>query len=768
MKKKISLPLLVVILLSSFITSCSKENDNVELQSLNSQAGVVLGGKNYSKTATLNEKEIKPYLTYSKEITLRFDTYHVDTNYENKIIINDMFEYDLKPANESFETYYTQEVKLLGLNIVDGNLKVDFIAGSDDKNIGLDTYYVRNVVLLVKDKEIWSDQYSKDNYLNEKIGLGESYINNDLRFGILPQITLNFSVDKSMLDCKGYMFKDDDYQNLMVIKSNNKKYQYENPLQCISINLEENEIINEDKTLELITKNSNKTKVYMDGVEINLPLTLSASCWVKGKHTLEIISFDKYDVKIKKIYNFELADKGEPQGNADVKAYNNGVALSISNSINDLGKETSLDNDIVTPFSNSPYINFEITNNPSCNVIWKGKVNKNRVAFLQLFNYVEQSFDTLATNISLSSEDEITLAANYSNKNEYISNGKTIARVSTKIVQKDYENPNGLIHHLSDVQYIVEKSAAQGDSILGIEAKSALSSLNEYVINEKPSYALISGDLVQSTIDRQEWDDVMEYLIDPILENEIPLGVSSGNHDVGGLNAVNPNGSNGLDDALVYDYYGEYVGETKFNNNFYYGEGFENNRSHYDLMDIAGHKFMFLHLGWGSSIYGVHVSSKDINWAKTVLEKNKDRTVVLSTHEYLNATGARTATGAYVFECLVEEYENIKFVFSGHINGSSSKIDLLDDNNDGMKDRTVLQLLTDYQEEENLYGSTFVRLIKLYSEYGNILFDIYSPFYCDNDIMVFNNSNIVKETSRFNYAFDIANDGFGIITKEIK
>ena len=79
-----------------------------------------------------------------------------------------------------------------------------------------------------------------------------------------------------------------------------------------------------------------------------------------------------------------------------------------------------------------------------------------------------------------------------------------------------------------------------------------------------------------------------------------------------------------------------------------------------------------------------------------------------------------------------------------------------------------MQLLTDYQEEENLYGATFIRLIKLYSDYGNILFDIYSPFYCDNDIIVFNNPDIVKYTSRFEYAFDIANDGFGLITKEFK
>ena len=173
-------------------------------------------------------------------------------------------------------------------------------------------------------------------------------------------------------------------------------------------------------------------------------------------------------------------------------------------------------------------------------------------------------------------------------------------------------------------------------------------------------------------------------------------------------------------------------------------------------------------MGWGSSTYGVHVSSKDVNWAKTVLDQHKDKTVVLSTHEYLNSQGERNITGEYVFNSLVKEYENIKFVFSGHVNGSSNKIDYLDDNNDGINDRRVLQLLTDYQEEENLYGATFIRNISLYADYNNILFDIYSPFYNDNDIIVFNNPDIVKKTSRFEYAFDICNDGFGIITTEFK
>lgn len=766
MKKKIGISILNICLLSNFLVSCNQAN--LEFKTLNNQTGIVVGGKNYKGNTILNGQSINSYLSYSKNITLKFDTYHIDTNYDNKIIINDNYEYDLIPSKESFETYYTTSIDLLGLNIIDGIFKVEFVSGSDKINISLDTFYVRNVVLIVDGIEIWSNEYDKDNYLNEKIGLGESTINSDFRFGIAPERTFTYEVDNSILDCKGYLFKEDDYEDIITIENNDKKYEYENPKQSFLINLEDNEVISEDKILDITYKNADKVKTYMDGIEVSLPLKLTASCWVAGTHTLEVELYADMNNSINKVYNFELKDNGEPTGKSTYKVFNNGVEKILPSNINDLGVESSLNNPIVTPFGDIPFVNFEISNNETQNIVWKGKVNKNRVAFLQLYNYVEQRFDTVATNKALSSDEEIILVTNYSGLSKYIYNGKTIARVASKTIQKDFKNPTGTIQHLSDVQYIVEKSAAQGDSILGVEAKEALTSLNEYVIEKNPDYAWISGDLVQGTVDEQEWRDVMDYLIDPILEADIPLGVSSGNHDVGGISAVNVNGSNGLDDALVYDYFTKYVGENKFNSNSYYGEGFEDNRSHYDLMNIAGHEFLFLHLGWGSSTYGVHVSSKDINWAKTVLEQHKDKTVVLSTHEYLNSKGERNLTGEYVYNSLVKEYENIKFVFSGHVNGSSMKIDTIDDNDDGINDRKVLQLLTDYQEEENLYGSTFIRLINLYSDYNNILFDIYSPFYKDNDIIVFSNPDIVKETSRFEYAFDISNDGFGIITNEFK
>ena len=126
-----------------------------------------------------------------------------------------------------------------------------------------------------------------------------------------------------------------------------------------------------------------------------------------------------------------------------------------------------------------------------------------------------------------------------------------------------------------------------------------------------------------------EWTSFVDFVLEPLLSANVPLGVSSGNHDVGGVSSYQSEGSNGLDSALTYEYFGKYAGEDLFKNLPYYGGSFENNRSHYDLITVNGHEFLFLYLGWGSSIPNIHVSSKDINWAKGIFEQYPDKTVVL-------------------------------------------------------------------------------------------------------------------------------------------
>lgn len=753
--------LILTVLIVFSLFACSAKVPRVV--SLNSQTGIYV--KNDSDDIILNGESISVYKTYSDNITLEFEGYHIDDGYENKIIINDNYEFALDEKDGGHKGFVKYSISLLGLNIVDGSLKIKFVAGADHTDIGLDTYYVRNVVINVGDQTIWSDNYDRNNYINEKLGLGEEDINMDFRFGIVPEREFNFTVPSDALDAWGCLL-DDSAEGSLDLKIGSKTILLESNKGSYSLTVKDGEIITSDREINVIGSNIKAVYAYMDGIRINLPLKLSQSCWVNGRHTLDVVVVDQTDYTVYESIEFTLDGNTYFDFSTTHNIYNNGAQDGLPTGIDNLGIKIDETENIVTPFSKSPFIVFEILQNTSKNVVWTGYVNANRTAFLQLYNYKTSTFDTVATSVASSSEDLLTLAFNYAHTDVYESEGRTIARVSSTLQQSDFGDPDGIVQHVSDVQYIVQRSAAQGTSSLGRQAKQALTSMQEYIVKTNPDYAFISGDLVQKTVDEQEWNDVIEYLIDPILKGNIPLGVSSGNHDVGGITAVNPDGSNGLDDALVYDLYEKYVGESKFGDMDYYGGGFENNRSHYDIVTIADHEFLFLHLGWGSTAYGVHVSSKDVRWAKEILEKYPDKTVVLSTHEYLNSLGLRTATGTYIFNELVKKYSNVKFVFSGHVNGSSSRIDYFDDDLDGMNDRVVLQLLTDYQEEEQLMGATFIRNLFFYKDYNNILFDIYSPTFVDNDIEVFENPDIVKSTSRFEYAFDIVQDGFGIITRK--
>ena len=87
MKRKQSLVLAVPLLLSLVTTGCN--TTNCEVKYANSQIGVLLGKKDKVSEATINNKTVTPYNTYSKNIKLKYETYHVDERYDNRIIIND-------------------------------------------------------------------------------------------------------------------------------------------------------------------------------------------------------------------------------------------------------------------------------------------------------------------------------------------------------------------------------------------------------------------------------------------------------------------------------------------------------------------------------------------------------------------------------------------------------------------------------------------------------------------------------------------------------
>ncbi|MDM5299564.1 metallophosphoesterase [Bacillus pumilus] len=218
-------------------------------------------------------------------------------------------------------------------------------------------------------------------------------------------------------------------------------------------------------------------------------------------------------------------------------------------------------------------------------------------------------------------------------------------------------------------------------------------------------YVFHTGDIVDDSKDNQ-WQraDTFMRVLD---EHHIPYGVLAGNHDV-----RHKDGS--------YMEYGRYFGAKRFAEKPYYGESYQNNRGHYDLISAGGNDYMMVYMGWG-------IKQAEIDWLNQVISEHPERIVILNFHEYLLVSGNRSPIGDLIFHQVVKRHPNIVAVFSGHYHGASRKVDELDDDQDGKNDRKVYQILADYQSGPE-GGQGFMRLITADQEKNQLHFTTYSPY----------------------------------------
>ncbi|MBE6683140.1 MAG: hypothetical protein E7595_03185 [Ruminococcaceae bacterium] len=218
-------------------------------------------------------------------------------------------------------------------------------------------------------------------------------------------------------------------------------------------------------------------------------------------------------------------------------------------------------------------------------------------------------------------------------------------------------------------------------------------------------YIIHTGDFVDLPHERAQWDFVSkEY--EKWDDAGLEYGVLAGNHDV---------------DASDYTEFKEYFGTARFEGKDCFGEAYDGNRGHYDLLTLGGIDFIFVYLG-----YGTH-SDADYDWMNKVLSENSGRHAFLMFHEYLNADGTRTAIGNEIFNRVVLKNPNVKAVLCGHNYNSTRLVDYIDDDGDGAEDRTVYQLMANYQNIIN-GGNGFMRFMEFDIDGGFIKHRTYSPY----------------------------------------
>lgn len=217
-------------------------------------------------------------------------------------------------------------------------------------------------------------------------------------------------------------------------------------------------------------------------------------------------------------------------------------------------------------------------------------------------------------------------------------------------------------------------------------------------------YVIHTGDIVASSTKASEWERANEAMANIA---HIPTGVCAGNHDV-------------RNSKKNYEYYYEHFGEDKCSYRICYGESYKNNRGHYDLMDIEGSRLMFLYMGYG-------VEKEGIEWMQDVIERHPDRAVIVCTHAYFDTNLSLTGDGDLIKREIVDKYPNVCMVLGGHRYNVARVPEEIDDDGDGTPDRTVQQMICNYQAADSEGGSGYMMFFEVDEALGEIRGYTYSP-----------------------------------------
>ncbi|MFP5578857.1 MAG: metallophosphoesterase, partial [Acidimicrobiia bacterium] len=219
-------------------------------------------------------------------------------------------------------------------------------------------------------------------------------------------------------------------------------------------------------------------------------------------------------------------------------------------------------------------------------------------------------------------------------------------------------------------------------------------------------YVLHTGDIVDDFDQEYQWLNA-DPAYDMLDEAGLPYGVLAGNHDVGGA----------LED---YSAYSQWFGADRYADNPWWGGDYQDNRGHYDLITAGGIDFVMLYQGWGPG-------DEEIAWMNEVLARYPERTAIINLHEYMLTNGGLGPIPQRIQDEVVATNPNVMMVTGGHYHDAFTRTDQFDDDGDGTPDRTVYQLLFDYQGLPE-GGQAFLRLLHFDSEGGQVLVRTYSPY----------------------------------------
>ena len=214
-----------------------------------------------------------------------------------------------------------------------------------------------------------------------------------------------------------------------------------------------------------------------------------------------------------------------------------------------------------------------------------------------------------------------------------------------------------------------------------------------------------TGDIIDTYTDVEQWECAQRNF------GLVPKNVMSlyltGNHDVGFTSAD-------------YSYYYEYFGDGEKVLPGGNGGIYNNGKAQYILYSTQNCDYIFLGFGW-------NITEGMVNWAKDLLETYSDRVCILMTHSYLDTDATLTSNGELLYDGIVSTCPNVALVLCGHMHGTAVSVSTFDDDGDGTAERTVTQILADYQGESG-GGDGYLQIITVDEQAGVVELTPYSPY----------------------------------------
>jgi hypothetical protein len=207
------------------------------------------------------------------------------------------------------------------------------------------------------------------------------------------------------------------------------------------------------------------------------------------------------------------------------------------------------------------------------------------------------------------------------------------------------------------------------------------------------------GDIVDTWDNTTEWSYANTSM--SILDGVVPYGVLPGNHD--------------MSSTGITTYYNETFPYTRYDGQPWYGAHHPTtgNDNNYELFSAGGDDYIIVHLQYAPT-------SDVFDWANGVLAANADRKAIITTHDYMETSGARSTNGENIWTNVVVPNANVYFVLCGHNHDEATR-------SDWVGDRQVHQLLADYQGREN-GGNGWLRIMTFVPAEETVYVQTYSPW----------------------------------------